>query len=157
MSIDPQPRLKIRVNGEQRLRPRTAKRQRGSLAAAPVVDRHNPFRHVVEHGEGRVTGVRATDPSDASMPFGDGSGMGYSDRVLELTGLTDRCVSLLGVSAAVALGTVAVLIKRELWLVLVGGVFVAEALSVIVQVLFFRWTRRRVQAPLAVHRARPRR
>ena len=39
---------------------------------------------------GRLTGVRATDPSDASMPFGDGTGMGYSDRVLELTGLTDR-------------------------------------------------------------------
>ena len=37
---------------------------------------------------GRLTGVRATDPSDASMPFGDGTGMGYSDRVLELTGLT---------------------------------------------------------------------
>jgi len=39
---------------------------------------------------GRLTGVRATDPSDASLPFGDGTGMGYSDRVLELTGLTDR-------------------------------------------------------------------
>jgi xylulokinase/erythritol kinase len=39
---------------------------------------------------GRLTGTRATDPSDASMPFGDGTGMGYSDRVLELTGLTHR-------------------------------------------------------------------
>jgi erythritol kinase len=39
---------------------------------------------------GRLTGVRATDPSDASMPFGDGSGMAYSDRVLELTGLSHR-------------------------------------------------------------------
>ncbi len=39
---------------------------------------------------GRLTGVRATDPSDASMPFGDGTGMGYSDRVLELTGLSHR-------------------------------------------------------------------
>ena len=39
---------------------------------------------------GRLTGMRATDPSDASLPFGDGTGMGYSDRVLELTGLTDR-------------------------------------------------------------------
>ncbi len=33
-----------------------------------------------------------------------------------------------------ALGTVAVLIKREFWLVLVGGVFVAETLSVMIQV-----------------------
>ena len=39
---------------------------------------------------GRLTGIRATDPSDASMPFGDGTGVGYSDRVLELTGLTSR-------------------------------------------------------------------
>ena len=36
---------------------------------------------------GRLTGERATDPSDASMPFGDGTGIAYSDRVLELTGL----------------------------------------------------------------------
>ena len=39
---------------------------------------------------GRLTGERATDPSDASMPFGDGTGIGYSDRVLELTGLAHR-------------------------------------------------------------------
>ena len=31
---------------------------------------------------GRLTGERATDPSDASMPFGDGTGLAYSDRVL---------------------------------------------------------------------------
>jgi erythritol kinase (D-erythritol 1-phosphate-forming) len=39
---------------------------------------------------GRLTGMRATDPSDASMPFGDGTGTGYSDEVLELTGLLQR-------------------------------------------------------------------
>ena len=39
---------------------------------------------------GRLTGERATDPSDASMPFGDGTGLAYSDRVLELTGLAHR-------------------------------------------------------------------
>ena len=37
-----------------------------------------------------------------------------------------------------ALGTVAVLIKREFLLVVVGGVFVAEALSVMIQVLSFK-------------------
>jgi phospho-N-acetylmuramoyl-pentapeptide-transferase len=42
-----------------------------------------------------------------------------------------------------ALGTVAVLIKREFWLVLVGGVFVAETLSVMIQVVGFKlWGRR---------------
>ncbi len=38
-----------------------------------------------------------------------------------------------------ALGTVAILIKRELLLVLVGGMFVLEALSVILQVASYRW------------------
>jgi len=37
-----------------------------------------------------------------------------------------------------AIGTIAVLIKQELLLVIVGGVFVIEAVSVIVQVLYFK-------------------
>lgn len=39
---------------------------------------------------GRLTGVRATDPSDSSMPLGDGTGTGYSAPVLAATGLTHR-------------------------------------------------------------------
>ncbi|MFN8586426.1 MAG: phospho-N-acetylmuramoyl-pentapeptide-transferase [Candidatus Eisenbacteria bacterium] len=52
-----------------------------------------------------------------------------------------------------ALGVVAVLIKREFWLVLVGGVFVAEALSVMIQVASFKLTGKRVfrMAPLHHH------
>jgi phospho-N-acetylmuramoyl-pentapeptide-transferase len=52
-----------------------------------------------------------------------------------------------------ALGTVALLIKQELLLVLVGGVFVAEALSVIIQVVSFKSTGKRVfrMAPLHHH------
>src|SRR5258708_39108332 len=52
-----------------------------------------------------------------------------------------------------ALGVVAVLIKREFWLVLVGGVFVAEALSVMLQVTSFKLTGRRIfrMAPLHHH------
>jgi phospho-N-acetylmuramoyl-pentapeptide-transferase len=52
-----------------------------------------------------------------------------------------------------ALGTVAVLIKQELLLVVVGGVFVLEGLSVIVQVASFKLTGRRVfrMAPLHHH------
>ncbi len=52
-----------------------------------------------------------------------------------------------------ALGTIAVLIKREFWLVFVGGVFVAEALSVIIQVFGFKLTGRRVfkMSPLHHH------
>jgi phospho-N-acetylmuramoyl-pentapeptide-transferase len=52
-----------------------------------------------------------------------------------------------------ALGTVAILIKQELLLLIVGGVFVLEALSVIIQVVYFKMTGRRVfrMAPLHHH------
>jgi phospho-N-acetylmuramoyl-pentapeptide-transferase len=52
-----------------------------------------------------------------------------------------------------ALGTVALLIKQEFLLVIVGGVFVIEALSVIIQVGSFKMTGRRVfrMAPLHHH------
>jgi phospho-N-acetylmuramoyl-pentapeptide-transferase len=52
-----------------------------------------------------------------------------------------------------ALGTVALLIKHEFLLVVVGGVFVLEALSVIIQVASFKTTGRRVfkMAPLHHH------
>jgi phospho-N-acetylmuramoyl-pentapeptide-transferase len=52
-----------------------------------------------------------------------------------------------------ALGTVAVLIKQEILLLFVGGVFVLEALSVIIQVASFKMTGRRVfkMAPLHHH------
>ncbi|MGE5308441.1 MAG: phospho-N-acetylmuramoyl-pentapeptide-transferase [Deltaproteobacteria bacterium] len=52
-----------------------------------------------------------------------------------------------------ALGVVAVLIKKELLLVVVGGIFVLEALSVILQVASFKLTRKRIFkiAPLHHH------
>ena len=52
-----------------------------------------------------------------------------------------------------ALGTVAVLIKREFLLVIVGGVFVAEAASVMLQVASFKLTGKRIfrMAPLHHH------
>ena len=52
-----------------------------------------------------------------------------------------------------ALGTVATLIKQELLLVLVGGVFVIEAMSVVIQVASFKLTGKRVfrMAPLHHH------
>lgn len=52
-----------------------------------------------------------------------------------------------------ALSTVAILIKQELLLIIVGGLFVVEALSVIIQVLFFKFMGRRVfrMAPLHHH------
>lgn len=52
-----------------------------------------------------------------------------------------------------AIGVVAVLIKKELVLLIVGGVFVAEALSVILQVASFKFRGRRIfqMAPLHHH------
>jgi erythritol kinase (D-erythritol 1-phosphate-forming) len=38
----------------------------------------------------QLTGERATDPSDSSLPFGDGTGTGYSDTALEAMGLAHR-------------------------------------------------------------------
>jgi len=43
-----------------------------------------------------------------------------------------------------ALGTVAIFIKKELLLVVVGGIFVVEAFSVILQVASFRLTKKRI-------------
>jgi phospho-N-acetylmuramoyl-pentapeptide-transferase len=50
-----------------------------------------------------------------------------------------------------AIGTVAVLIKQEILLVLVGGLFVIEALSVILQVASFRTTGRRIFKMAPIH------
>src|SRR4026209_87312 len=50
-----------------------------------------------------------------------------------------------------ALGTVAILIKQELLLLVVGGVFVLEAASVIVQVMSFRLTVQRVFKMAPIH------
>ncbi len=51
------------------------------------------------------------------------------------------------------IGTIAMMIKQELLLVIVGGVFVAETLSVIIQVLSYKYRKKRVflMAPLHHH------
>ena len=63
----------------------------------------------------------------------------------------------MGDTGAMALGgamaTMAIFLKVELLLLLVGGIFVIEALSVMLQVVSFRWWGRRVflMAPLHHH------
>jgi len=42
-----------------------------------------------------------------------------------------------------ALGTVAVIVRQEIVLFIMGGVFVAETLSVMAQVAWFKYTKRR--------------
>ncbi|MEJ6398425.1 phospho-N-acetylmuramoyl-pentapeptide-transferase [Yoonia sp. 208BN28-4] len=50
-----------------------------------------------------------------------------------------------------ALGAIAVATKHEIVLAIVGGIFVAEALSVIIQVLYFRRTGKRVFLMAPIH------
>jgi len=44
-------------------------------------------------------------------------------------------------STGAALGTMAILLKKELLLIIIGGVFVWEAISVIIQITYFRYTK----------------
>ena len=46
-------------------------------------------------------------------------------------------------SLGAALGTVAVIIRQEIVLVIMGGVFVVETLSVMLQVSYFKYTKKR--------------
>ena len=50
-----------------------------------------------------------------------------------------------------ALGTISVITKHELVLMIIGGVFVLETVSVIVQVISFRLTGKRVFAMAPLH------
>ncbi|MDO5358294.1 MAG: phospho-N-acetylmuramoyl-pentapeptide-transferase, partial [Slackia faecicanis] len=52
-----------------------------------------------------------------------------------------------------ALGCVAMLTKTEVYSIIIGGLFVAEALSVMLQVLYFKRTKKRLflMAPLHHH------
>jgi len=51
------------------------------------------------------------------------------------------------------IGTLALMIKQELLLAIIGGVFVAEALSVVIQVFYYKLTKKRIflMAPLHHH------
>ena len=44
-------------------------------------------------------------------------------------------------SLGAALGTLAILLKKEILLIIVGGVFVVESLSVIIQIMYFKYTK----------------
>lgn len=41
------------------------------------------------------------------------------------------------------LGTLAVLLKKEIWLLIIGGVFVAESISVMLQIGYFKYTKKK--------------
>lgn len=46
-------------------------------------------------------------------------------------------------SLGTAMGTAAILLKKELLLILIAGVFIAEALSVIIQTTYFKYTKKK--------------
>jgi len=50
-----------------------------------------------------------------------------------------------------ALGTIFILAKKELLLIILGGIFVAESLSVIIQVVYYKRTKKRVFLMAPIH------
>lgn len=50
-----------------------------------------------------------------------------------------------------ALGCIGVLIKHEIVLAIIGGLFVLEAISVIIQVGYFKWTKKRIFLMAPIH------
>ena len=54
-----------------------------------------------------------------------------------------------------ALGTMAILLKKELFLIVIGGVYVAEALSVIIQRGYFKYTKNKFGVGKRVFRMAP--
>ena len=49
------------------------------------------------------------------------------------------------------IGMIAILIKKEILLIILGGVFVIETLSVILQVFFFKWKKKRIFLMAPIH------
>ncbi|MBD3224570.1 MAG: phospho-N-acetylmuramoyl-pentapeptide-transferase [Caldithrix sp.] len=54
-----------------------------------------------------------------------------------------------------ALGTAAVLLKKELLLILIGGIFIFEVLSVIIQTTYFKYTKRKYGEGQRIFRMAP--
>jgi phospho-N-acetylmuramoyl-pentapeptide-transferase len=54
-----------------------------------------------------------------------------------------------------ALGTIAVIVRQEIVLFIMGGVFVAETVSVMIQVLYFKYTKRRYGTGKRIFRMAP--
>ncbi len=54
-----------------------------------------------------------------------------------------------------ALGTIAVIVRQEIVLAIMGGIFVVEALSVMLQVLYFKYTKKRYGTGRRIFRMAP--
>ena len=98
---------------------------------------------------------RSTDPEDLDLAILGASLIGASIGFLWYNAFPAQV--FMGDTGSMALGgalaTFAIMTKTEFLLILIGGIFVIEALSVIVQVFTFKWLGRRVllMAPLHHH------
>jgi len=54
-----------------------------------------------------------------------------------------------------ALATLAILLKKEILFIFLGALFIAEALSVIIQVVYFKWTKKRTGVGQRVFKMAP--
>ncbi|HWC32869.1 MAG TPA: phospho-N-acetylmuramoyl-pentapeptide-transferase [Actinomycetota bacterium] len=99
--------------------------------------------------------ARSPDPEDLDLAIFGASLIGASIGFLWYNAFPAQV--FMGDTGSMALGgalaAFAIMTKTELLLVLIGGIFVIEALSVIVQVFTFKWLGRRVllMAPLHHH------
>ena len=119
----------------------------GDLRGDRLPRRQLPGRRVPAHPQRR--GRRRADASSAGPWWARRSGSSGSTRYPAQVFMGD--VGSLALGGAI--GTLAVLTKSELLLPLIGGIFVVEAASVIIQVASFKLTGRRVfkMAPLHHH------
>ena len=75
--------------------------------------------------------------------------MNFPDSSLSLSSLTAKDIEDLKLGAA--LGAVAVIIRQEYVLVIMGGLFVVEALSVMLQVGWYKKTKKRIFLMAPIH------
>jgi phospho-N-acetylmuramoyl-pentapeptide-transferase len=85
--------------------------------------------------------------SSSTATFGAGSGLAFVGA--GFSGSTAFGAGSLSLGGA--LGAIAVVTKHEIVLAIIGGLFVLEAVSVIVQVASFKWTGKRVFAMAPIH------
>ena len=70
---------------------------------------------------------------------------------IDIVGAGDSFLSACALALGAVLGTIAIIVRQELVLVIMGGIFVIETLSVMIQVASFKLTGKRVFRMAPIH------